>query len=360
MSSGRKLDVFIVGAGAIARHHARALPAESSRLAGVVEIDAERRAAFAIEHGGIDTFASLEAFLSRDRNRDDLVVVATPPPFHREVVLGVIRSGYHVLCEKPLTIDRAEALELAELAERSGVCAGSCESRFLGYGPVRAAAEMVAREHIGTVVHVEQRSTRRMFRNGIEYQPQSPWFLNYSQSGGGPVLDWGVYDLAVARAVVGGFTRPSVRYARLLGGLSPVPEELREFYDVEEYAYSVSDVSTNNGAPYTFVHERGSVVHGREEHYLRVLGTEGGLEIGWLPENGYLATFSMESEAPGEARSTFTKEYDAHALPIRDMVSAIYEGREPLVSFSQAACHIDFVTQVYDASGFFARAGARR
>ncbi|MFW6312712.1 MAG: Gfo/Idh/MocA family protein [Spirochaetota bacterium] len=112
MNSGGKIDVFIVGAGSIARHHARALPGESARLAGVVEIDPERRTAFVAEHGGIASFASVEAFLRRKRSPDDLVVVATPPPFHREVVLAVIGAGYHVLCEKPLRLRKSSVLPI--------------------------------------------------------------------------------------------------------------------------------------------------------------------------------------------------------------------------------------------------------
>jgi predicted dehydrogenase len=358
MSDRSRTDVYIVGAGVIAGHHARAIPSDAARLAGVIEVDADRRSAFVEAHPGIESYSSLDAFLSQSRRGDALVVVATPPPHHYAICCALLDEGLHVLCEKPLAPTLAEARDLAERARARGVQAGSCESRFLGFDPVRRASEIVASGAIGAVRHVEQKSTRRLFRNGIEYQPGSQWFLNKRLSGGGPVLDWGVYDVAVVDAVVGGLESSSVRYAKLLGELAPVPEPQRDLYDVEEYAFVVSDASTRCGGVYSFVHERGAVVHGREEHYLRVIGMNGGLEIGWLPGDSYLTEYTFDSHgSPTAIEHEVDDSYDVHALPIRDMVGAIRTGRDPLVTFGRASVHISYVDAVYAASGYYAGEG---
>ena len=55
-------------------------------------------------------------------NRDvDIVYVATPPSSHREYVLKAAETGKHVLVEKPMGMSAAQALEMIEACENSGV-----------------------------------------------------------------------------------------------------------------------------------------------------------------------------------------------------------------------------------------------
>jgi predicted dehydrogenase len=55
--------------------------------------------------------------------RDDIhaVIIATPNLTHREIALDAIAHGKHVLCEKPLALNHADAREMAEAADRAGV-----------------------------------------------------------------------------------------------------------------------------------------------------------------------------------------------------------------------------------------------
>ena len=51
----------------------------------------------------------------------DAVVIATPNYLHREIALAALSAGKHVLCEKPLALDAAEAGSMAAAAEASGL-----------------------------------------------------------------------------------------------------------------------------------------------------------------------------------------------------------------------------------------------
>ena len=59
-----------------------------------------------------------ERFLARDDI--DGVVVAVPNYLHREVVLAAFKAGKHVLCEKPLAMNSAEAAEMLNAAQSAG------------------------------------------------------------------------------------------------------------------------------------------------------------------------------------------------------------------------------------------------
>ncbi len=51
----------------------------------------------------------------------DAVIIATPNRFHKEIVLAAIAAGKHVMCEKPLALNYADALEMYQAAEKAGV-----------------------------------------------------------------------------------------------------------------------------------------------------------------------------------------------------------------------------------------------
>jgi predicted dehydrogenase len=51
----------------------------------------------------------------------DAVIIATPNRFHKEIALAAIAAGKHVMCEKPIALSYADALEMYEAAEKAGV-----------------------------------------------------------------------------------------------------------------------------------------------------------------------------------------------------------------------------------------------
>lgn len=107
------LNVAVVGAGLLGARHARVYSeTPGCRLVGISDLIPERARAVASRHG-VPAYASLEELL---RAGVDAVSVATPDHAHREPVEACLDAGAHVLVEKPLTIDPAEARALVERA----------------------------------------------------------------------------------------------------------------------------------------------------------------------------------------------------------------------------------------------------
>lgn len=79
----------------------------------------EPLAAFASKHGIANTFADYRKMLTS--GLIDAVVVGAPDDLHKEMALAALDAGLHVLCEKPLALNAADATEMTERAKARGV-----------------------------------------------------------------------------------------------------------------------------------------------------------------------------------------------------------------------------------------------
>ncbi|MFI7639664.1 Gfo/Idh/MocA family protein [Nonomuraea sp. NPDC049400] len=138
----------VVGASGWARHsHLPALTAlaeyEVTAVATTRQESAERVAA---DYGVPLAFADPGLLIAHDQV--DLVVVSVKAPEHAKLIRAALEAGKHVLSEWPLTVDPAEAAELADLASAArvvhAVCLQGCHSP-----DVRFVADLVADGRIG-------------------------------------------------------------------------------------------------------------------------------------------------------------------------------------------------------------------
>ncbi len=137
-------------------HRAAAeLDREFELVAGAFDIDPDRSRSFG--HSlGLDfervygDWQSMLAAESDCANRLDLVTIATPNNSHFEICRAFLQAGFHVLCEKPLTITRENAQELhAVAATGEQICA--VNFGYTGYPLVRQMRAMVINGELGKV-----------------------------------------------------------------------------------------------------------------------------------------------------------------------------------------------------------------
>ena len=111
--------------------------------------------AYGVELGLDDdrSYGDWREMLEGERNREDrveLVTIATPNDTHYEISKAFLEAGFHVLCEKPLTMNVEQAEDLVRVAAASGkICA--VNYGYSGYSLVRHMRAMVARGDIGKV-----------------------------------------------------------------------------------------------------------------------------------------------------------------------------------------------------------------
>ncbi|MFO7920089.1 MAG: Gfo/Idh/MocA family oxidoreductase [Nioella sp.] len=137
-------------------------------------------------------------------DRVDLVTVATPNATHFEITKAFLEAGFHVLCEKPMTMSVEEGEEIVRVAEAAGrICAVNyCYS---AYPMVREMRAMVAAGQIGKVrLVVTNFSHGHHGDAGDADNPRVRWRYDPAMAGvSGQFADCGIHALHMAGFVAG-------------------------------------------------------------------------------------------------------------------------------------------------------------
>lgn len=112
----KKLRFAIIGCGRIARRHAEHI-ANVGRLAATCDVVVDRARELAERYGARD-YSGHDEMLRSEKNLD-VVAVCTPNGLHAQHTVAALRSGSHVLCEKPMAISVADCGSMIEAAERA-------------------------------------------------------------------------------------------------------------------------------------------------------------------------------------------------------------------------------------------------
>ena len=116
-----EVGIGVIGAGFIGRVHVRAARLVGARVVGVADSDPGRSLRVATELGAEEHFADARALIGHPGI--SVVHVCTPNDLHRPLVEEALAHGKHVICEKPLATNSADAAGLARMASQARVVA---------------------------------------------------------------------------------------------------------------------------------------------------------------------------------------------------------------------------------------------
>jgi predicted dehydrogenase len=135
-------------------------------------------------------FATVKTYDLADKIVDDpdvdLVIIATPPNSHANLCLQMMASGKHVVCEKPLALNRQETDALVEMADKHGVHL-SCHQNRRWDPDFLAIKQALTDGLIGDLFYLES------FVGGYHH-PCGYWHSDVRVSGG-TSYDWGAHYL---------------------------------------------------------------------------------------------------------------------------------------------------------------------
>src|SRR4051812_1306843 len=115
----RPIRIGVAGVGFGATVHIPAFQSEGLEVVAVFSRRLERAQEAASKFGIANVYTDYAEMLARDDL--DAVSIVTPVTLHKEMALQALRAGMHVMCEKPFTPTEAEAKEIYEAAQVSGL-----------------------------------------------------------------------------------------------------------------------------------------------------------------------------------------------------------------------------------------------
>ena len=183
----------ILGAGFIAGFHAEGyLRLPDVQLCAVCDRDADRASAMADRYR---CAAYPDAADLLEQERPDLVSVCLPTYLHAPYTVAALRSGAHVLCEKPMALTMEACREMDRAARETG--------RVLMIGQVLRWWP----EYVTIRREKERMGTPRFIRcQRLQHSAREGWFMQPDQ-GGGALFDLLVHDLDYVCALMGAVPR---------------------------------------------------------------------------------------------------------------------------------------------------------
>ena len=185
--------VAVAGCGSIAvgGHLPACRAAAEARLCelvGVCDIVPERGQSVSREYGA-PAFGTLAEML--DETRPEVVSITTFPDSHLELALQAFKAGCHVLCEKPVAMNAAEAAQMVTASEEAGRLLGVC-FQYRHWDESVWLKERVAGGDLGHVHSI------RTWGGGVHGFATNPDYHRMARAGGGILAHWTIHNLDLA------------------------------------------------------------------------------------------------------------------------------------------------------------------
>ena len=305
----RMFNWLVAGIGDITTK--RAIPAilaePRSHLHAVLTRDPAKAAPY-----GCKAYTSLEDALADPVIH--AVYVGTPVALHAPQTIAALRAGKHVLCEKPMALNHADALAMAAAAHDTGRTLGIAYYRRM-YPKVQRTKRLIEQGAIGKPVYCE--ANNHFWFNDEE--GTRTWLLNPAMSGGGPLYDIASHRIDLFNFFFGSPTRATGFLANLVHK-NAIEDCATAMIEYDSGVRAVIDVRWH------------SRIH-RDQ--FRIIGTDG--EISLDPLNGPELTYTGGSES-------LPRHENLHYPCVENFVDAVLDGKR-LYASGDSSTPVSWVTE---------------
>ncbi|WP_299669530.1 Gfo/Idh/MocA family oxidoreductase [uncultured Polaribacter sp.] len=155
-------------------------------------------------------YGSFEEMITAEKNlpkgeRMDFVSIVTPNYMHFEPAKLALENGFHVVCDKPMTLTMEEAIELEKIVEKTGKLFALTHN-YTGHPMVKQAKAMVANGDLGKIRKIQVQYLQGWLSTAVEKtgQKQASWRTNPKKSGiGGALGDIGTHAENLVEYITG-------------------------------------------------------------------------------------------------------------------------------------------------------------
>ena len=345
------LKIGIIGCGGIAK--GKHMPSLSKlpdvKMVAFCDIIEERARSAAAKYGDEDSFVCTDyRELLKDKSID-VVHVLTPNRWHSEITVAALEAGKHVMCEKPMAINSAEAQKMLDAAKRTG------KKLTIGYqSRHRADSEYLKREvEKGTLGDIYYAKATAIRRRAV---PTWGVFLDEYAQGGGPLIDIGTHALDLTLWTMDNY-KPKYCVGTTYHALNNQTEQGNDWGNWDPAKFTVEDcafgfVVMENGATIYLEASWALNTLDTREAVTQLCGTLGGADmIDGLRFNGIRNNqkfmFVPQLEGKGAAFYNASKHPNPSELEARRWIDAIKNNTDPCVTPEQAIVVTKILEGIY-------------
>lgn len=337
-----RIKYALIGCGRIAPNHIAAAIAnkEGLEITAVCDIVPENIQAllckFGLEESGIRRYTDYREMLEKER--PELVAVATESGLHAKIALDAINAGCNVIVEKPLALSLDDADALIDAAKKKGVKLCAChQNRFnKSVQKIRSALEA---GRFGRLYHG---AAHIRWNRGEDYYRQAPWRGKWA-SDGGALMNQCIHNIDLLRWMMGDPVEVMAYTDRLS----------HPYIEAEDLGLAV--VKFKNGS-YGLIEGTTNVYPKNLEETLYIFGEKGTVKAGGKSVN--LIEEWNFADNPGEREEVIRRFSEnppnvygfGHTPLYADMISAIRDDREPYVSGKAGRAALELVLAIYKSA----------
>ena len=332
----RKVGYCVIGLGRIADHFMRGVKEGStSQITGLVSGHREKAERIAAQYGVPKS--SIYSYEDMDRMREnksiDAVYIALPNSMHAEYTIRSAKAGKHVLCEKPMSTAVSDAEAMIAACKAANV--KLMIAYRLHYEPTTLRAIKLIKD--GAVGQVQSIVSANGFNESA-----GEWRLNKALSGGGPLMDVGIYCLNAMRYLTG--EEPS----KFAGFVSTIDKDGR-FDTVEENTSWTMQFPSGIQASCTTTY--GASMPG----FYRVYGSKGWLQVDEFGYEGLRLTarYSQGRGSPATTLDEQNLEKDPKQF-VREadhFTECILKNQTPWTPGEEGLRDMEYMREIYRVAG---------
>ncbi|MEN6425366.1 MAG: Gfo/Idh/MocA family oxidoreductase [Phycisphaerales bacterium] len=352
MKLDRKLRMGLIGGGPgafIGEVHRKAsrLDGEIELVAGAFDIDPKKsldmgkNLALDSKRVYSDYKEMIKAELALPvGDRVDFVAVTTPNNWHFPIARDFLAAGFHVMCEKPMTLTSDEAKELQKLVKEKKLVFGLMHN-YTGYPMAKLARDMVKKGDLGKIRKIVVQYPQGWLATALEKtgQMQASWRTDPKQSGaGGCVGDIGTHAANLAEYISGlKITHICAELTAFVPG-RPLDDDCNCLLKFDNGAKGVLHATQigigeeNNLA--IWVHGEKASLEWHQEHpnYLYVREIDKPEQV-WKRGNGYIGAYSAAagrgSRIPSGHPEAFLEAFANNYMNFAETVKCAIAGEKP-------------------------------
>lgn len=335
-----KIKVAVVGLG-IGKSHLKGYQGHpDAEVVAICDMNPERLAQVAREFGVAKTYTDVDAMLKAEKL--DALSVCTPNKFHAPLTTQALENGLHVLCEKPMAMNTAEAVAMNELAKKKGL------NLMINFSYRFNAMSQALKNEVDKGAFGDFYFGRTVWHRRRGMPGFGGWFGDKELAGGGPLIDLGVHRIDLALWLMG-YPEPMSVFGSTYNPLaSEIAAKEGKKFTVEDLACGV--VKFKNGATLMVEASWALNVKHKEEMVTRLCGTKGGL-VQQNANGEYQFTAEMYTDDKGFFY-TRTLDFTTASVPtaMYEFIESIKEKRPPSASGDHGVKVMKILDGIYQSA----------